>query len=447
MKKFISILISFILCVCTVPMTASAATSGKCGDNLTWTYDAAFYSLTISGTGAMYDYSSYDFEADNVAPWFEEHLYIKTINVTDGVTYIGKYAFGGPSYSVLTLCMPQSVTSMGDPALPSMLPMFIYGGDKTSFDASVFKSAINENSTSIILNAKIITNENLGYVVTESESYVLQCGTNASGDMVIPETAGGKKVTKILREAFYDASITTVSIADSVKYIEKEAFNSCENLTSVKLPKQLETLENYAFVSCVNLETVMIPKDYTTITEFAFNCCDNIKDIYYEGNSSENITIGEDNGGLNTAVWHYNYDGYETSSGTSSFSDSGSLSVKYSVAPSYTVTIPSEVTLGNDVTVSVAAAVLQKGDSLNVAIIGTSDANNVFKLTTTEGADLTYSVKCGSDSVAVGTPFLTYNPDTAGSDTVTLSFEVPESTPKFAGDYTGSVTFGISVTK
>ena len=38
--------------------------SGKCGENLTWEFDKLTGTLTISGTGAMDDFSSYS------RPWF-----------------------------------------------------------------------------------------------------------------------------------------------------------------------------------------------------------------------------------------------------------------------------------------------------------------------------------------------------------------------------------------
>ncbi len=59
MKKRI---LSIILTVCMImsafaamSVTASAAESGKCGDNLTWTLNDEG-TLTISGTGGMYGY-------------------------------------------------------------------------------------------------------------------------------------------------------------------------------------------------------------------------------------------------------------------------------------------------------------------------------------------------------------------------------------------------------
>ena len=58
--------------------------TGTCGENLTWTLDSDGV-LTISGTGAMNDYSWW-----NLPPWGTE---VKTVMIANGVTNIGEYAF------------------------------------------------------------------------------------------------------------------------------------------------------------------------------------------------------------------------------------------------------------------------------------------------------------------------------------------------------------------
>ena len=50
-----------ILFLALLPMMASADDSGTCGDNLTWTYESATNTLTISGTGNMNNYQSYSY--------------------------------------------------------------------------------------------------------------------------------------------------------------------------------------------------------------------------------------------------------------------------------------------------------------------------------------------------------------------------------------------------
>ena len=66
---------------------AFADDSGKCGDNLTWTYVEATQTLTISGSGAMYDYSYNSYS--NYSPWLSYRKNIKKAVIEGGVTSIG----------------------------------------------------------------------------------------------------------------------------------------------------------------------------------------------------------------------------------------------------------------------------------------------------------------------------------------------------------------------
>jgi hypothetical protein len=83
MKKLILL---FVVTIQT--MVAMADVSGKCGDNLTWTYTESTQTLTIVGTGAITNFSSYI-----VVPWYSLRGVIKHVVIGDGVTSIGNYAF------------------------------------------------------------------------------------------------------------------------------------------------------------------------------------------------------------------------------------------------------------------------------------------------------------------------------------------------------------------
>ena len=73
-EHFMKRILSGILCLLMVLMltpalmrTADAATSGKCGKNLTWSYDRKTATLTIKGSGKMYDYRE-------CGPWREHNI-------------------------------------------------------------------------------------------------------------------------------------------------------------------------------------------------------------------------------------------------------------------------------------------------------------------------------------------------------------------------------------
>ena len=59
-----------------------------CGENMIWSLDTETKTLTISGTGKMYDYTR-----DDSAPWKKYYTFIKNLVVEEGVQTIGKYAF------------------------------------------------------------------------------------------------------------------------------------------------------------------------------------------------------------------------------------------------------------------------------------------------------------------------------------------------------------------
>lgn len=77
-------LLTTLLCVAT-----SAATySGTCGNNVRWSLNTTSGEMTISGTGAMWNYST-----DSSAPWGAYSSYIKKVTVGNDVTSIGRSAF------------------------------------------------------------------------------------------------------------------------------------------------------------------------------------------------------------------------------------------------------------------------------------------------------------------------------------------------------------------
>ena len=84
---------------------------GTCGDNLTWTLDNSG-TLTVSGTGAMYDYD-YDYENDAppVVPWAKYRSMIRSIEIGNGVTYIGAWAF--EDTNITSLNIPGNVKALG----------------------------------------------------------------------------------------------------------------------------------------------------------------------------------------------------------------------------------------------------------------------------------------------------------------------------------------------
>ena len=117
------------------------------------------------------------------------------------------------------------------------------------------------------------------------------------------------------------------------------------------------------------------------------------------------------------------------------------VTAQYTNAPSYTVTIPASVELGNTAKIQAEDVNVVSGSQLVVRL---SNANGL-KLTTPEGAEQLYTIKNGGNSIQENDAVLTVAGGTAdNSGTVSLDF-APDGEPKYAGVYTGTVMFSVSV--
>lgn len=109
LKKSAAILIlAALLSVLLIP-AASAAEGNSCGDGVTWSYNAASNKLTISGSGAMTNFTS-----PEEVPWAQHRAEIRKIEVASTVTSIGSYAFHYLTALESVSLEGTALTSIGD---------------------------------------------------------------------------------------------------------------------------------------------------------------------------------------------------------------------------------------------------------------------------------------------------------------------------------------------
>ena len=112
--------------------------SGKCGDNVYYSFDGE--TLTLSGTGDMYSWDN----ADNKSP-FNGDEDICNVIIGDGVTGIGDYAFTGCT-NLFSAAIPESVNAIGEGAFASSCvdEIVIPDGVET-LEENVFSGCTNLN--------------------------------------------------------------------------------------------------------------------------------------------------------------------------------------------------------------------------------------------------------------------------------------------------------------
>ena len=271
-----------LVCICGTV----APVSGVCGENLTWSFDRESGTLSITGSGAMTNYTG-----SNKTPWALYSDEIKAVSLDEGVTSIGNYAF----YSCTALdeiVIPKNVASVGSYAFDGKSLTNIYlEAENVTFNASQ-ASTQGSFSVTIAQSVKTLTADTLrilikmgcSAVIFEKPQYLTAGSWQAD---FLPDQLNGLPQSeyfideqgvfyRIDSEAgtasvFYcPAGLTSCTVPKTlpavdgketvipVTGVDSQAFSEASNLTALTFesPETIITLEDMAFYRAKNLETI-----------------------------------------------------------------------------------------------------------------------------------------------------------------------------------------------
>ena len=243
--------------------------TGLCGENVTYTYNSSTGELVISGTGAMYNYSSY-ITAQH-SPFHGSG--IKSVVIGEGVTSIGNCAFCNCT-NLTNITIPSSVSQIYTPAFVGCTGMTeIIVSSANPIYHSSNNCVIRTDDKQLILGCKNCIIPSDGSVTSIGMSAFSNCANIES--ITIPNT-----VTRIGESAFERCTkLTNVTIPDSVTEIEKWAFYKCSNLKNVYIGNGVTSIADFAFSDCTRLTSVTIPDNVNNIGWSAFSECTGLKSI------------------------------------------------------------------------------------------------------------------------------------------------------------------------
>ena len=214
-KKVVSLLLSLLMIITTVSVTAIGSFAETSGD-----YE---YSVLNDGTAAISGYTgnakelAIPSEIDGYkvtcidSKAFEDCYFIKSVTIPEGVTAINSKAFSGCD-GLKSIALPDSLTSIGYGAFLNTA----YQNDSTNYD------------NGMLYIGKWLTNTNI-----LPEDVSVRAGTVGIAD-----------------QAFGNQPIKSITASDGLIHIGENAFAGCSNLNSITIPDSVRGISSRTFYSC-----------------------------------------------------------------------------------------------------------------------------------------------------------------------------------------------------
>ena len=306
---------------------SALASSGTCGDNVSWSYNSFTGTLNISGTGKMKDY-------DGNSP-FKGSNGIKKVIIENGVTSVGGYAFYC-CYSLTSVIFPDSISNIGNDAFCGCdnlvnvtistnvtslnIGRFAFDGCKklnkitlpdgvekigsyafrgctelssltipdsvSTIGWGAFESCINLNSVTLpdtdlniencVFDKTALFNNSNNWEndVLYIGHHLIKAKSDISGEYVI------KSGTIVIADSAFLSckNLTNIEMPESLINIGKAAFSGT-GLINVTMPNSVSSIRESAFGHCANLSEIVLPNSLINIGEYAFEYCTKLQSI------------------------------------------------------------------------------------------------------------------------------------------------------------------------
>ena len=235
---------------------------------------------------------------------FDSCYNLKSLTLPHGVTVVSTYAFRR-CYSMQYVSIPPTVTRFGDSAFyESGLLDITIPTSVTRMD----QNALRETSISYLHLPSTVTtvgtyvasgNYKLKEAILNTVYTTATISNCRAFDVTIP--AGRQRIGSYEFSANRFKSIT---LPNTVTYIDTYAFNECNRMTHINIPSSVNTIKGNAFRSCVALEDITFPSGITTIDSNVLYACYGLVNVvlpstvttiagnaFYQCYSLPNITI------------------------------------------------------------------------------------------------------------------------------------------------------------
>ena len=272
MKKFVSIILTFILCIslcASLTTTASAGlfdgvetgqmqdTSAEGNGTIYWEFSYNTLkntaTLKLSGDGYMPNGTDQSW----LAVQQQKQCYITELIIEEGVKSIMDSAFYGEEY-LEKVTLPESLEFIGDAAFAeTAITTVTLPKNLQTFNGTIFNSQSIKEYKVHPDNPYFTAVSGVLYSKDMTELVAFPIGKFANGganSFAVPKT-----VNKIGDYAFLNCKHSSFTIPANVKSIGMQAFAGNVNLSKVNILNGVENIYDSAFLSCNSLTNIHLP--------------------------------------------------------------------------------------------------------------------------------------------------------------------------------------------
>lgn len=254
----------------TTVMAEENVTEGRCGDNATYRYDSKTETLTISGTGEMWDDTGFTKSLGNTkniviekgittigSSSFSDLSHVEKVEIADTVATIKSEAFSEINGTVV---LPASVTKVETEAI-GWAKKIVVKGNMNNYEYAAFGKGADEIEVGGTADA-------LGYALAGVYEYDDISVTIAKGNTACKVANGCLMSADGKTVYYYVSGKNKVTIPDTVITIKPAAFYQ-KNINEVTLGKNVKTIGEYAFYDSY-VSKVTMNANLKTIGRYAF---------------------------------------------------------------------------------------------------------------------------------------------------------------------------------
>lgn len=277
-KRFISIVLTFVLCISICASLTTTASAGlfdgvetgqmqdtSSDDNGTIYWELSYNTmkntatLKLSGDGYMPNGTDQSWQLVQQ----QKNCYITELVIEDGIKSIMEGAFYGEEY-LESVTLPDSIEFIGDSAFAdTAITTVTLPKNLQDFDGTIFNSQNIKEYKVHPENQYFTAVDGVVYSKDMTELVAFPIGRYADGganNFVIPGT-----VTKIGNYAFLNCKHTSVKIPGNVKSIGMQAFAGNTALSTIEILNGVESIYDGAFLSCNSLSSIHLPTSVSYI--------------------------------------------------------------------------------------------------------------------------------------------------------------------------------------